>query len=224
MTTSGKVASRRSRCCSQASSFCISRRPSERCREGRRRSVDLARAAFAGAVTGMAGMTMAIVMISSATTEGGDVNPTVTRAIASASAGPFLLSAMGFAALLIAAGLLTLHSRRLRALDRCRCTHRRGVVSRRVRRSPLGLGRGQHLRLRLLPRRPGARDLVDRHERCELSGGYRRRRRLTRDQEPAPTARTASFNVERPARIQAPPSRKSPGGGLAWPGARSWRA
>ena len=73
-------------------------------------SVDLARAAFAGAVTGMAGMTMAIVMISSATTEGGDVSPTVTRAIASASAGPFLLSAMGFAALLIAAGLLTLHT------------------------------------------------------------------------------------------------------------------
>lgn len=58
----------------------------------------------------MAGMTMAIVIISSATTEGGDVNPTVTRAIASASAGPFLLSAMGFAALLMAAGLLTLRS------------------------------------------------------------------------------------------------------------------
>ena len=75
-----------------------------------RGSAELARVAFAGAITGMAGMTMAIVIISSATTEGGDVNPSVTRAIASASAGPFLLSAMGFAALLMAAGLLTLRS------------------------------------------------------------------------------------------------------------------
>lgn len=60
----------------------------------------LARVAFAGAITGMAGMAMAIVMISGATTEGADVNPVVTRAIASTSAGPFLLSAMGFAAFL----------------------------------------------------------------------------------------------------------------------------
>jgi hypothetical protein len=77
---------------------------------GAERSATLARVAFAGAITGMAGMTMAIVIISSATTEGGDVIPTVTRAIASASAGPFLLSDMGFAALLVAAGLLTLRT------------------------------------------------------------------------------------------------------------------
>ena len=75
-----------------------------------RGSVELARVAFAGAITGMAGMTMAIVIISSATTEGADVNPVVTRAIASASAGPFLLSAMGFAAFLLPAGLVTLRS------------------------------------------------------------------------------------------------------------------
>ena len=75
-----------------------------------RGSAELARVAFAGGITGMAGMAMAIVMISSATTEGADANPAVTRAIASASAGPFLLSAMGFAALLMAAGLLTLRS------------------------------------------------------------------------------------------------------------------
>ena len=73
-----------------------------------RGSAELARVAFAGAITGMAGMTMAIVIISSATTEGADVDPVVTRAIASASAGPFLLSAMGFAAFLLPAGLLTL--------------------------------------------------------------------------------------------------------------------
>ena len=75
-----------------------------------RGSAELARVAFAGGITGMAGMTMAIVIIASATTEGADANPSVTRAIASTSAGPFLLSAMGFAALLMAAGLLTLRS------------------------------------------------------------------------------------------------------------------
>ena len=73
-------------------------------------SAQLARVAFAGAITGIAGMVMAIVIISSATTEGADANPVVTRAIASSSAGPFLLSAMGFAAFLLAAGLLTLRS------------------------------------------------------------------------------------------------------------------
>ena len=80
------------------------------CGDTVRGSVELARVAFAGAITGMAGMTMAIVIISSATTEGADANPVVTRAIASASAGPFLLSAMGFAAFLMPAGLVTLRS------------------------------------------------------------------------------------------------------------------
>jgi hypothetical protein len=73
-------------------------------------SAELARVSFAGAVTGMAGMTMAIVIIASATTEGADANPVVSRAVATASAGPFLLSAMGFAAFLLPAGLLTLRS------------------------------------------------------------------------------------------------------------------
>jgi hypothetical protein len=73
-------------------------------------SAQLARVAFAGAITGMAGMVMAIVIISSATTEGADANPIVTRAVASASAGPFLLSAMGFAAFLMASGLVTLRT------------------------------------------------------------------------------------------------------------------
>jgi succinate dehydrogenase/fumarate reductase cytochrome b subunit len=78
--------------------------------EARGGSVQLARVALAGAITGIAGMVMAIVIISSATTEGAGADPVVTRAIASSSAGPFLLSAMGFAALLLAAGLLTLRS------------------------------------------------------------------------------------------------------------------
>jgi hypothetical protein len=75
-----------------------------------RGSAQLARVAFAGAITGMAGMTMAIVIISGAVTEGARANPVVTRAVASASAGPFLVSAMGFAAFLMPAGLLTLQS------------------------------------------------------------------------------------------------------------------
>ena len=73
-------------------------------------SAQLARAAFAGAMTGMAGVAMAIVMISSANTEGADANPIVTRAVTHASAGPFLLSAMGFAAFLMASGLVTLRT------------------------------------------------------------------------------------------------------------------
>jgi hypothetical protein len=55
-------------------------------------------------------MTTAIVMVSAATSEGADVNPVVSRAVATALAGPFLVSAMGFAALLMAAGVLTLRS------------------------------------------------------------------------------------------------------------------
>ena len=76
-----------------------------------RGSAQLARVAFAGALVGIAGMTTAIVMVSSATTEGADANPVVSRAVATSLAGPFLLSAMGFAALLMAAGVLTLRSR-----------------------------------------------------------------------------------------------------------------
>jgi hypothetical protein len=75
-----------------------------------RGSAQLARTAFAGAIIGIAGMSIAIVVIASATSEGADADPVVTRAVATASAGPFLVSAMGFAALLMAAGLLTLRT------------------------------------------------------------------------------------------------------------------
>jgi hypothetical protein len=66
--------------------------------------------ALADAVTGMAGMTMAIVMIAGANTEGANADPVVSRAVATASGGPFLLAAMGFAAFLMAAGALTLRT------------------------------------------------------------------------------------------------------------------
>ena len=73
-------------------------------------SVQLAHVAFAGAVVGAAGIAMAIVMVGAATSEGADADPVVSRAVTTASAGPYLVAAMGFAALLGAAGLLTLRS------------------------------------------------------------------------------------------------------------------
>ena len=50
-------------------------------------------------------MTTAIVIIARRDSEGADADPVVSRAVATASAGPFLVSAMGFATLLMAAGL-----------------------------------------------------------------------------------------------------------------------
>lgn len=73
-------------------------------------SVRLARVAFAGALVGITGITIAIVTIASAATEGADADPVVTRAVTSAAAGPYFAAAMGFAVMLAAAGLLTLRS------------------------------------------------------------------------------------------------------------------
>lgn len=75
-------------------------------------SVDLARVAFAGAVVGGAGLAMAIVTVSSAI-EGAGADLVVTRSVMATAAGPYLVSAMGFSALLGAAGLSTLRSRAL---------------------------------------------------------------------------------------------------------------
>jgi len=75
-----------------------------------RGSGQLAQAAFAGAVTGITGITMAILMIAGASAVGADADPVVIRAVASATVGPFLVAAMGFAALLAAAGLSILRS------------------------------------------------------------------------------------------------------------------
>ena len=75
-----------------------------------RGSVQLARVAFAGALTGIIGITIAIVMIAAAATEGADADPVVSRAVTSAAAGPYFLVAMGFAVTLAAAGLLTLRT------------------------------------------------------------------------------------------------------------------
>ena len=73
-------------------------------------SGQLERIAFAGALIGITGITMAVVMIAGASAEGADASPVVIRAVASTTVGPFLVAAMGFAASLAAAGLLTLRS------------------------------------------------------------------------------------------------------------------
>ena len=60
---------------------------------------------------GAGGIATAIVMVGAATSVGADADPVVSRAVAgAASAGPYLVAAMGFAALLGSAGLLTLRT------------------------------------------------------------------------------------------------------------------
>jgi len=74
-------------------------------------SVDLARVAFAGAIVGCACLAMAIVMVAAASSPGAAADPVVTRAVGGvATAGPYLVAAMGFAAMLGASGLLTLRT------------------------------------------------------------------------------------------------------------------
>ena len=75
-----------------------------------RGSEQLAHVAFGGALTGMAGIAMASVTLAAASTNGADVDPVVSKAVATAAGGPFLVAAMGFAAFLMAAGLLTLRT------------------------------------------------------------------------------------------------------------------
>lgn len=75
-----------------------------------RGSGTLGYAAFGGALVGIAGIGMALVNVASATSAGADADPVAIRAVATASAGPYLVAAMGFAAFLGAVGLSTLLS------------------------------------------------------------------------------------------------------------------
>ena len=61
-------------------------------------------------MVGMAGIAMASVTLAAASSDGADVDPIVSKAVATAAGGPFLVAAMGFAAFLMAAGLLTLRT------------------------------------------------------------------------------------------------------------------
>jgi hypothetical protein len=75
-----------------------------------RASVHFARVRFAGALIGMTGIAMAVIMIAGVSAEGAGPNPMVSRAVGAATVGPFLVGAMGFAASLAAAGLVILRS------------------------------------------------------------------------------------------------------------------
>ncbi len=75
-----------------------------------RGSAQLGRVVFAGGITGSAGMAMALVTMAAASTEGVDADPVVSRAVTAGAAGPFLVAAMGFAAFLLAAGIVTLRT------------------------------------------------------------------------------------------------------------------
>jgi hypothetical protein len=76
-----------------------------------RGSAPLGRVAFAGAVTGIAGMAIALVTMAAASSDGSNVDPAVAKAVTTGAAGPFMIAAMGFAAFLMAAGLVTLRTR-----------------------------------------------------------------------------------------------------------------
>jgi hypothetical protein len=74
------------------------------------RSVGLARVAFAGGLVGITGSVMAILLLSGASTERANADPVVTKAIATAAVGPFLVAPMGFVAFLAATSLATIRS------------------------------------------------------------------------------------------------------------------
>jgi uncharacterized membrane protein len=75
-----------------------------------RGSRDLARIAFAGALTGIVGITMAFVSIANASAPGAKADPFVSKAVTTSAAGPFLVGATGFSAFLLATGVLTLRT------------------------------------------------------------------------------------------------------------------
>jgi len=75
-----------------------------------RGSKELARVAFAGALTGIVGMTMAFVTIANASAPGGSAEPMVSKAVTTSAAGPFLVGAACFSAFLLATGVLTLRT------------------------------------------------------------------------------------------------------------------
>jgi hypothetical protein len=75
-----------------------------------RGSAHLGRVAFAGGLIGVASMAMALVTMAAASSNGSTVDPVVSKAVATGAAGPYMIAAMGFAAFLTAAGLLTLRT------------------------------------------------------------------------------------------------------------------
>jgi hypothetical protein len=86
-----------------------------------RGSKELARVAFAGALIGIAGMTMAFVTIANASAPGANAEPVVSKAVTTGAAGPFLVGAAGFSAFLLATGVLTLRTGRESVEQKASC-------------------------------------------------------------------------------------------------------
>jgi hypothetical protein len=74
------------------------------------RTREVGRIAFAGASIGVAALAMALVTMAAASSEGAHADPVVSRAVTAGAAGPYLVAAMGFAALLLATGVSTLRT------------------------------------------------------------------------------------------------------------------
>jgi hypothetical protein len=55
-------------------------------------------------------MAMALVTMAAASSDGAKVDPAVAKSVTTGAAGPFMVAAMGFAAFLMAAGLVTLRT------------------------------------------------------------------------------------------------------------------
>ena len=75
-----------------------------------RGSISLGRVAFVGALLGVGAMAMALVTMAAASSDGGNVDPAVAKSVTTGAAGPFMVAALGFAAFLLAAGLVTLRT------------------------------------------------------------------------------------------------------------------
>lgn len=75
-----------------------------------RGSAAIGRVAFAGAIVGVAGMAMSLVTMAAASSDGANVDPTVAKSVTTGAAGPFMVAAMGFAAFLLATGVVTLRT------------------------------------------------------------------------------------------------------------------
>jgi uncharacterized membrane protein len=65
---------------------------------------------FAGALTGIIGITMAFISFANAAAPGANADPMVSKAVSTSAAGPFLVGAAGFSAFLLATGVLTLRT------------------------------------------------------------------------------------------------------------------
>jgi hypothetical protein len=66
--------------------------------------------AFAGAIAGIVGLTMAVIGLAAGSIHAGDANPEVIRSVVDSATPGFLLAPAGFGVMLTAAGILTLRT------------------------------------------------------------------------------------------------------------------